>query len=178
LIELFLSSPEYISTFGAVLAIMGSVVLAFAMSKVFWELGFGIKAISTSIQSMNSGRDVIVFDGLSRRIDRAQKYSKLPTFIGILLICLSLPFQAYSLHLSSNQAQKKEKAKLQKEYTLKSELDALQLKIESIQQNSKESHESRESELEEFKKQQSKLFKDLTERVNSFAHNKALKGDS
>ncbi|UOE81540.1 hypothetical protein LTQ03_20740 [Vibrio splendidus] len=174
MVELFFNSPEYMSISGAVLAILGSVVLAFAMSKVFWELGFGIRAISTSIQSMYIQGESVVFGGLDTRIDRAQKYAKLPTFIGILLVCLSLPFQAYSLHLSSNQAQKKEKIEQQREEKLNLKLDTMQLNIESIQQEFKQNHDSNEARLEELRKQQSEIFNDLDERINSLAHNKCI----
>ena len=72
-----------------VLAIIGSIMLAFSMHKVFRELGFGINAISTTIQSMNSRGDMFVFKGLDKRIDNVQKYTKLPTTIGIFLITIS-----------------------------------------------------------------------------------------
>ncbi|MBJ6977119.1 MULTISPECIES: coiled-coil domain-containing protein [Vibrio] len=177
MIELFFNSPEYMSISGAVFAILGSIVLAFAMSRVFWELGFGIKAISTSIQSMNGRGDIFVFRGLDTRIERAQKYAKLPTFIGILLVCLSLPFQAFSLYLSATETQKKEYIEQQKEYEINSKLEALQNKIESIQQEFKENHKSSEARLEELRKQQGELFNGLNERINKLAHNKRLKRD-
>lgn len=171
----FFNSPEYISILGAVFAILGSIVLAFAMSRVFWELGFGINAISTSIQSMNGMDDTFVFRGLNTRIERAQKYSKSPTLIGILLVCLSLPLQAFSLYLSSTEAQKKEYIEQQKEYDINLKLEALQNKIESIQQEFKENHKSSEARLEELRKLQSELYNGLNERVNKLAHNKRLK---
>ncbi|HHF3036105.1 TPA: hypothetical protein ACPJ07_000767 [Vibrio diabolicus] len=178
MIDLFFNSPEYMSVFGAVLAILGSVVLTFAMSKVFWELGFSIKSISLSIHTMNRGGDIYVFDGLDTRIERAQKYAKLPTFIGILLVFLSLPFQVYSLQLSSNQVQKKDKIEQQKEYKLNSQLDTLQFKIESLKKELEQNHEASEVGLDELRKQQSELFNDINERINRLAHNKTFKSDS
>jgi len=178
MIELFFNSPEYMSISGAVFAILGSIVLAFAMSRVFWELGFGIKAISTSIQSISGRGDTFVFRGLDTRIERAQKYAKLPTFIGIFLVCLSLPFQAFSLYLSSIDAQKKEYMEQQKENEINSKLEALQNKVESIQLDFKENHKSSEAGLEELRKQQSELFYGLNERINELTHNKAFKSDS
>ncbi|MCG9648405.1 hypothetical protein L1D24_07450 [Vibrio brasiliensis] len=178
MIELFFSNPEYMSISGAVFAILGSIVLAFAMSKVFWELGFGIKAISTSIQSMSSGGDVYVFRGLDTRIERAQKYAKLPTLFGILLVCLSLPFQAFSLYLSSTEAHKKEYIEQQREYEINSKLETLQNKVESIQLEFKENRKSSEVGFEELRKQQNELFNGLNKRINKLAHNKAFKSDS
>ncbi|HGF5190475.1 TPA: hypothetical protein ACF35N_004548 [Vibrio parahaemolyticus] len=178
MIELFFNSPEYMSVSGAVLAILGSVVLTFAMSKVFWELGFSIKAISLSIHTMNRRGDTYLFDGLDTRIERAQKYAKVPTFIGILLVSLSLPFQVYSLQLSSNQVQKKEKIEQQKEYKLNSQLDTLQFKIESLKKELEQNHDASEVGLDELRKQQSEFFNDINDRINSLAHNKTFKSDS
>lgn len=93
-------NSEYVSIVGAVLAFVGTIVLAFSMGKVLWEFMFSIDAISTSIESIANGGDIYVIQGLHKRISKAISASKRPTRIGIILVFISMLMQGYSLYLS------------------------------------------------------------------------------
>ncbi|HBY1088584.1 TPA: hypothetical protein MIP64_27590, partial [Klebsiella pneumoniae] len=84
--DFLMINSEYVSIVGAVLAFVGTIVLAFSMGKVLWEFMFSIDAISTSIESIADGGDIYVFQGLHERISKAISASKKPTWIGIILV--------------------------------------------------------------------------------------------
>ncbi|EPR2254643.1 hypothetical protein [Enterobacter hormaechei] len=98
--DFLMINSEYVSIFGAVLAFVGTIVLAFSLGKVLWEFMFSIDAISTSIESIADGGDIYVFQGLHKRISKAISASKKPTWIGIILVFISMLMQGYSLYLS------------------------------------------------------------------------------
>lgn len=98
--DFLMINSEYVSIVGAVLAFVGTIVLAFSMGKVLWEFMFSIDAISTSIESTADGGDIYVFQGLHERISKAISSSKKPTWIGIILVFISMLMQGYSLYLS------------------------------------------------------------------------------
>ena len=98
--DFLMINSEYVSIVGAVLAFVGTIVLAFSMGKVLWEFMFSIDAISTSIESIADGGDIYVFQGLHERISKAISSSKKPTWIGIILVFISMLMQGYSLYLS------------------------------------------------------------------------------
>lgn len=97
----YLVNPEIVTLFGTFLAFVGTVILAFSMGRVFWELRFALDAISTTIESLVSNGNVYVFRGLEERISKAMKASKWPTLTGLFLVAIAMPIQGYSLYLSA-----------------------------------------------------------------------------
>lgn len=98
--DFLMINSEYVSIVGAVLAFVGTIVLTFSLGKVLWEFMFSIDAISTSIESIADGGDIYVIQGLHKRISTAISASKRPTWIGIILVFISMLMQGYSLYLS------------------------------------------------------------------------------
>ncbi|MDE5191751.1 hypothetical protein PYX08_13625 [Citrobacter freundii] len=74
--DFLMINSEYVSIVGAVLAFVGTIVLAFSLGKVLWEFMFSIDAISTSIESIADGGDIYVVQGLHKRISKAISASK------------------------------------------------------------------------------------------------------
>ena len=102
----YLITPEYISITGSVVAFIGTVILTLSLGGIFWELKFALTALSTTLESFISGRDIFVFTGLEERIKKALKKVKIPTYIGLFLIIASIIIQSFSLYISHVNTEK------------------------------------------------------------------------
>ena len=97
----YLTSPELISLTGSVIAFIGTVIMAFSLGGVFWELKFGLEALSSTIESITSGGDIFVFRGLEERVQRALKKARPLTFVGLFFITTSIILQSISLYFNN-----------------------------------------------------------------------------
>lgn len=93
---------DFVSMIGSIIAFLGSIILAFSLGRVFWELRFALIAISASIESLARNGNVVIFTGLEEGLGKALKKSKIPTAIGLVLLCISMFAQGFSLYLNSN----------------------------------------------------------------------------
>jgi len=169
--DFIMINSEYVSIFGAALAFVGTIVLAFSLGKVLWEFMFSINAISTSIESIADGGDVYVFQGLHKRMSKAISASKIPTWSGITLVFISMLMQGYSLYLSSestkinsikynNRINEVHNEITETKNTLKlmssnllTKIDEKQAKIDALERIQKEQSESLQSIIKKEKKQ-------------------------
>ncbi len=93
---------DFVSMIGSIIAFFGSVILALSLGRVFWELRFALMAISASMESLARNGNLVIFTGLEKGLGKALKKSKMPTAIGLALLCISMFVQGFSLYLNSN----------------------------------------------------------------------------
>jgi hypothetical protein len=78
-----------IQLIGAIIGLLGSIILAFSLNKLLSEIRFSINAMATSIESVANGGDILIFTGLNKRLRNADSLSKWWIRIGIFCLATS-----------------------------------------------------------------------------------------
>jgi len=87
-----------IALLAAILGLVGSVILAFSLNRVLFEVRFAIDALATSVESVVSKGDVYVFRGLDERLKTANRISNSWVRAGIYCLLASAALAAWSIY--------------------------------------------------------------------------------
>lgn len=90
--------PKLLSLLAAIFGLVGSVILAFSLNRVLWEVRFCIDAMSTTIESVVSKGDIYVFTGLGERLKKANHISGSWVRSGIYCVSASAALAALSIY--------------------------------------------------------------------------------
>lgn len=97
-------SFEIISIVGALSALIGAIILAFSLGKIFREISIAVGFLNVSAESFARGGDRYIFDGLTDRIDKAKRKSFVPTVLGLILIVNSFLCHSIATTMSKTQS--------------------------------------------------------------------------
>lgn len=95
-------TSQLVQLLSALFGLIGGVILAFSLNRVLSELAFGINALSTSIEMIATKGDVFIFDGIDKRIKKANRISNTWVRAGIFCLGMSAVFAALGIYLIKN----------------------------------------------------------------------------
>jgi len=97
-------SLETISIVGAFSALTGAIILAFSLGSIFREISIAIGFLNVSAESIATGGNRYIFDGLKDRIDKAKRKSFIPTVLGLILLVNSFLCHAIAATMNKTQS--------------------------------------------------------------------------
>lgn len=95
-----MSNLSIVSWLGLLSGLTGSILLALSMNKVLVSIEAILNALSLSIETFASNKDVYVFRGLEKVFEKGKKHNRWMTSIGIMLVFVSVVLQGVAINLS------------------------------------------------------------------------------
>lgn len=92
-----MTTATFFSLAGLICGLLGSVLLAISLNRWIDTISWAIDALSTSLMTVASNDDAVVFTGIETHVERDQKRATLLVSFGLWLLVLSFFLQAVGI---------------------------------------------------------------------------------
>ncbi len=91
-------SAQTASLLAAITGLAGGAILAFSLNSVLFEVRFALTLLSQSVDSIAGKGDVVVYQGIAERLQKANRVSGSWVRAGIYCLVASCVLAAWSLY--------------------------------------------------------------------------------